>query len=70
MPNVGPAAGDVLPTVANAGSVALQILNGFPGDSSRAPGGDYAPFALFFANPLYVTDEGTNDSTGATLHGR
>jgi hypothetical protein len=67
---VGPSAGNVLPTVADAGSLAVQILNGFPTDSSRATGGDYAPFALFFANPttLYVTDEGTNDATDATVH--
>jgi hypothetical protein len=70
VPNVGPSAGNVLPTVANAGVLAVQILNGFPTDSSRATGGDYAPFALFFANPttLYVTDEGTNDATDATVH--
>jgi hypothetical protein len=70
VPNVGPSAGNVLPTVANAGALAVQILNGFPTDSSRATGGDYAPFALFFANPstLYVTDEGTNDATDATVH--
>jgi hypothetical protein len=70
VPNVGPSAGNVLPTVANAGSAAVQILNGFPTDSSRVTGGDFAPFALFFANPttLYVTDEGTNDATDASLH--
>ncbi len=70
VPDVGPSAGNVLPTVADAGSLAVQILNGFPTDSSRATGGDYAPFALFFANPttLYVTDEGTNDATDATVH--
>jgi hypothetical protein len=70
VPNVGPSAGDVLPTVADAGSLAVQILNGFPTDSSRATGGDYAPFALFFASPttLYVTDEGTNNATDATVH--
>jgi hypothetical protein len=70
IPDVGPSAGDVLPTVANAGSVAVQILNGFPTDSSRVTGGDYAPFALFFANPttLYVTDEGTNDAADAAVH--
>src|SRR5262249_39772929 len=71
MPNEGdPAAGNVLPTVANAGTSAVKILNGFPTDSSRATGGDYAPFALFFANPttLYVTDEGTNDATDASSH--
>lgn len=70
VPDVGPSAGNVLPTIANAGSLAVQILNGFPTDSSRATGGDYAPFALFFANAttLYVTDEGTNDAADATVH--
>jgi hypothetical protein len=70
VPNVGPSAGDVLPTVADAGSLAVQILNGFPTDSSRDTGGDFAPFALFFASPttLYVTDEGTNNATDATVH--
>jgi hypothetical protein len=65
-----PAAGDVLPTVADAGLLAVQILNGFPTDSSRATGGDFAPFALFFANPttLYVTDEGDNDATDIAAH--
>jgi hypothetical protein len=67
VPNVGPAAGDVLPTVANAGSSAIQILNGFPTDSSRATGGNFAPFGLFFANEntLYVADEGTDNTTDA-----
>jgi hypothetical protein len=71
VPDVGPSAGNFLPTVATAGSpAAVQILNGFPTDSSRATGGDYAPFALFFANAttLYVTDEGTNDATDVAEH--
>jgi hypothetical protein len=70
LPNSGPAAGNVLPTLADADQQALVILNGFPTDSARASladgtsGGDYTPFALFFANDhtVYVTDEGTGNS--------
>jgi hypothetical protein len=76
-PNTGPATGNVLPTVANAGQQAIAILNGFPTDSARASladgtsGGDYTPFALFFANDhtLYVTDEGTGNSADAAHAG-
>ncbi len=75
--NSGPAAGNVLPTVANAGQQAIVILNGFPTDSARASladgtsGGDYTPFALFFANDhtVYVTDEGTGNSADAAHAG-
>ena len=35
VPNSGPAAGNVLPTVANAGQQAIVIVNGFPTDSAR-----------------------------------
>jgi hypothetical protein len=76
-PNSGPAAGNVLPTVANAGQQAIVILNGFPTDSARVSladgtsGGDFTPFALFFANDhtLYVTDEGTGNSADAAHAG-
>jgi hypothetical protein len=76
-PDTGPAAGNVLPTVANAGQQAIVILNGFPTDSARASladgtsGGDFTPFALFFANDhtLYVTDEGTGNSADAAHAG-
>jgi hypothetical protein len=76
-PDTGPASGNVLPTVATAGQQAIAILNGFPTDSSRASladgtsGGDYTPFALFFANDhtLYVTDEGTGNSADAAHAG-
>jgi len=76
-PNSGPAAGNVLPTVANAGQQAVVILNGFPTDSARASladgtsGGDFTPFAMFFANDhtLYVTDEGTGNSADAAHAG-
>ena len=68
--DVGPSAGNVLPTVAGAASAAVQVLNGFPVDSARTAGGDFTPFALFFANDhtLYVTDEGTGDSTDLATH--
>ena len=67
----------MLPTVANAGQQAIAILNGFPTDSARASladgtsGGDYTPFAVFFANDhtLYVTDEGTGNSADAAHAG-
>jgi hypothetical protein len=76
-PNSGPSAGNVLPTVANAGQQAIAILNGFPIDSARASladgtsGGDYTPFALFFANDhtVYVADEGTGNSADAAHAG-
>jgi hypothetical protein len=70
MADVGPSTGNVLPTVAGAASAAVQVLNGFPVDSARIAGGDFTPFALFFANDhtLYVTDEGTGDSTDLASH--
>jgi hypothetical protein len=59
-----------LPTVANAASSSIGVVPGFPTDSSRATGGDYAPFAVFFANPttMYVSDDGTASATDATTH--
>jgi hypothetical protein len=77
VPDSGPSAGNVLPTVANAGQQAIVILNGFPTDSARASladgtsGGNYTPFALFFANDhtLYVTDEGTGNGADAAHAG-
>jgi len=68
--NSGPAAGNVLPTVANAGQQAIVILNGFPTDSARDTGGNYTPFALFFANAttMYVSDEGSGNATDASQH--
>jgi len=59
-----------LPTVSNAASATISVVPGFPTDSARATGGDYTPFAVFFANPttLYVTDEGTGDATDASSH--
>ena len=48
-----------------------QHRTGFPTDSARATGGDYTPFAVFFANAttLYVTDEGTGNSADAATCG-
>jgi hypothetical protein len=59
-----------LPTVANAASQTISVVPGFPTDSAKATGGDYTPFAVFFANPttMYVTDEGTGDATDVSTH--
>jgi hypothetical protein len=59
-----------LPTLASAASQQITIVPGFPQDSARATGGDFTPFAVFFANPctMYVTDEGGGDSVDATQH--
>jgi hypothetical protein len=65
-----------LPTVANAASTMISVLPGFPTDSARVKladgtsGGDYTPFAVFFAdaNTMYVTDEGSGNSTDQTSH--
>ncbi len=43
--DTGPAAGNVLPTVANAVHQTIQIFNGFLTDSARATGGNFTPFA-------------------------
>lgn len=60
-----------LPTVANAASQTISVVPGFPTDSARSTGGDFTPFAVFFANAntMYVTDEGTGASVDATTHG-
>jgi len=59
-----------LPSVAQAAAATISVVPGFPTDSARATGGDFTPFALFFANPttLYVTDEGTGSSIDASEH--
>jgi hypothetical protein len=59
-----------LPTVANAASTKVSIVPGFPADSAKATGGDYTPFALFFANAktVYVTDEGSGNSIDQETH--
>jgi hypothetical protein len=65
-----------LPTVAQASAATIGILPGFPTDSAKVKladgtsGGNYTPFAVFFANPttMYVTDEGTGNSTDVSTH--
>lgn len=59
-----------LPTVANAASQTISVVPGFPTDSARSTGGNFTPFAVFFANPttMYVTDEGSGSSVDATQH--
>jgi hypothetical protein len=48
----------------------ISIVPGFPTDCARTTGGDYTPFAVFFANPttMYVTDEGTGNALDASEH--
>jgi hypothetical protein len=60
-----------LPTVANAAAQKINIVPGFPTDSARSTGGNFTPFAVFFANAttMYVTDEGTGSSVDASQHG-
>jgi hypothetical protein len=59
-----------LPTLADASATTISIVPGFPTDSAKATGGDFTPFAVFFANPttMYVTDEGTGDALDAASH--
>jgi hypothetical protein len=59
-----------LPTVTNAPATTINIVPGFPTDSAKATGGDYTPFAVFFANPrtMYVSDEGTGNASDASSH--
>jgi hypothetical protein len=65
---------NTLPSVASAPTTVISIVPGFPhevpADCARNTGGDYTPFAVFFANPttLYVTDEGTGSPTDAMQH--
>ena len=59
-----------LPTVADAPSTKISIVPGFPTDSAKATGGNFTPFAVFFANPttMYVTDEGSGNALDQTSH--
>ncbi|MGD0835485.1 MAG: hypothetical protein ABSB49_02445 [Polyangia bacterium] len=59
-----------LPTVAQAPSTKISIVPGFPTDSAKATGGDFTPFAVFFANAttMYVTDEGSGDAGDRSSH--
>jgi hypothetical protein len=61
---------DSLPTVAGAASSKISVVPGFPTDSARLTGGNFTPFAVFFANAttMYVTDEGTGNSLDLNSH--
>jgi hypothetical protein len=61
---------NTLPSVASAPGTQISIVPGFPTDCARATGGDYTPFAVFFANPttMYVADEGTGNALDASEH--
>ena len=61
---------NALPTLANAASSTIGVVPGFPTDSARTTGGDYTPFAVFFANPttMYVSDEGAGKTTDTASH--
>jgi len=61
---------NALPTLSSAASSTIGVVPGFPTDSARATGGDYTPFAVFFANPttMYVSDEGSGDATDVKSH--
>jgi hypothetical protein len=59
-----------LPTLANAASTKISIVPGFPTDSARATGGNFTPFAVFFANDttMYVSDEGSGNALDQASH--
>ncbi len=61
---------NTLPTLANAAATTISVVPGFPTDSARSTGGDYTPFAVFFANAttVYVTDEGTGAAVDVSEH--
>jgi hypothetical protein len=59
-----------LPSIAQAAAATISVVPGFPNDSARATGGNFTPFAVFFANAdtPYVTDEGTGNSVDSAQH--
>jgi hypothetical protein len=59
-----------LPTLSGAASALITIVPGFPTDSAKATGGNFTPFAVFFANAttMYVADEGSGNSTDVSAH--
>jgi hypothetical protein len=59
-----------LSTVDTAASTKISVVPGFPTDSAKATGGNFTPFAVFFANPttMYVTDEATGNALDAASH--
>jgi hypothetical protein len=56
---------DTLPTLANAASTTIKIVPGFPTDPAKSSGGDFTPFAVFFANP--TTMEGFGQRAAGKL---
>ena len=59
-----------LPTVAGAAAATISVVPGFPTDSAKATGGNFTPFAVFFANAttMYVSDEGSGNATDTSTH--
>ncbi len=59
-----------LPTVAGAAAATISVVPGFPTDSAKATGGNFTPFAVFFANAttMYVSDEGSGNATDVATH--
>jgi hypothetical protein len=59
-----------LPTVAGAAAATIGVVPGFPTDSAKATGGNFTPFAVFFANAttMYVSDEGSGNATDVATH--
>jgi hypothetical protein len=59
-----------LPTVANAAATTISVVPGFPTDSAKATGGNFTPFAVFFANAttMYVADEGSGNALDKSSH--
>jgi hypothetical protein len=60
-----------LPTIAGAAAAQISVVPGFPTDSAKVTGGNFTPFAVFFANDttMYVTDEGSGNATDVANHG-
>jgi hypothetical protein len=59
-----------LPSVAGAAAATISVVPGFPTDSAKATGGNFTPFAVFFANAttMYVSDEGSGNATDTSTH--
>ena len=59
-----------LPTVAGAAAATITVVPGFPTDSAKSTGGNFTPFAVFFANAttMYVSDEGSGNATDVASH--
>jgi hypothetical protein len=60
-----------LPTIASAPAAhQIGIVPGFPTDSAKATGGNFTPFAIYFANAttMYVSDEASGNTTDTTMH--